>query len=212
MIKLQRFIFNPFHENTYIVWDEDSSEAAVIDPGCYNKFEENELGKFIENRGLFVKYLINTHCHIDHIFGNDFVIGKFNAPLYAPEKDAFLLESAVEHAKFFEVRFNPSPKPDKFITEDLKLFLGKSPMKFIFTPGHTPGEFCILFEEKKICITGDVLFRESIGRTDLPGGNHQTLIDSIKNKLMTLPDDIQIFPGHGESSNIGYERNNNPFL
>lgn len=212
MIKIQKFIFNPFFVNTYIIWDEESREAAIVDPGCSNSMEEKQILEFINTKNLKLNYIINTHCHIDHIFGNSFVKEKFNSKLLMPEKDIFLLDIMKEQAENFGFSFNHSPLPDEFISEDKSLQLGNSKVKFIFTPGHTPGEFCILFEEEKLCITGDVIFKESIGRTDLWGGDYETLIHSIKTKILIQQDDVIILPGHGEDSTIKHEKQFNYYL
>lgn len=212
MIKLKTFVFSPFSENTFVVWDENAKDAMIVDPGCLETFEEYELESFISSQGLNVKFLINTHCHIDHIFGNKFIMDKYNPRFYTGKEDVFLLEKAIEQADLFGVSLKPSPDPDHTLSEDLVLALGNSDAKFIFTPGHTPGEFCIYFEEAKICITGDVLFRLGIGRTDLWGGNYDVLINSIQTKLFTLPEDVTIYPGHGPTSTIGFEKRNNGFV
>ncbi|MBL1213685.1 MAG: MBL fold metallo-hydrolase [Ignavibacteriae bacterium] len=212
MLKLKKFVFSPFLENTYVVWDSKTNETAIIDPGCVEPEEEKELSDFIESNDLNVKYLINTHCHIDHVFGNAYVKSTYDCEYWAPEKDEFLLNNMSEQAKMFGIQIKPSPNPDKFITDDTVLSLGEIQPKFLFTPGHTPGEYSIYFEEDKICITGDVLFKEGIGRTDLWGGNFDTLIESIKTQLLTLPEETVIYPGHGEDSTIGDEIKLNPFL
>ena len=212
MVKINKFIFNPFQENTYIVWDEDSLEAIVVDPGCSNNEEEEKISEFIKNKELNIKYLINTHCHIDHILGNKFISDKYNVPFYAPELDLPLLDNLIDQAKMFGLNVNKSPLPDHYITEDLQLEIGKSTFHFIFTPGHTPGEYCILFDEDKICLSGDVLFLEGIGRTDLWGGNYDILLQSIKNKLFSLDESFIVYPGHGDQTTIAHEKKNNPFL
>ena len=212
MVKVKVFTFNLFAENTVVLWDDETKEAAIVDPGTSTKDEENSLNDFISSENLNVKFLINTHCHIDHILGCKFVKEKYNPVYYAPENDIPLLEHAQEQAQMFDIILDEPPKPDNLITETTELSLGNSILKFLFTPGHTPGEYCIYLEKEKICITGDVLFNESIGRTDLWGGNYNTLIDSIEKKLLVLPDEVVIYPGHGESSTIGYEKQNNPFL
>ena len=211
-MKVKVFTFNLFSENTIIIWDEETHEAAIIDPGNSTPDEDKELLDFISSQNLQIKYLINTHCHIDHILGCSFVKEKFNPVYYAPELDIPLLEHAPQQAQMFDIDFNQPPKPDKLITDQTEILLGESKLKFLFTPGHTPGEYCIYLEKEKICITGDVLFNESIGRTDLWGGDYNTLINSIQEKLFLLPDDVVIYPGHGETSSIGYEKQNNPFL
>jgi len=212
MVKIKVFTFNLFSENTIVLWDDDTKEAAIIDPGTSSAEEENILSEFVSTEKITIKYLINTHCHIDHILGCKFVKEKFNPVYFAPEKDLALLENAQKQASMFNITLDNPPKPDSSITEQTELFLGKIKMKFLFTPGHTPGEYCIYLENEKICITGDVLFNESIGRTDLWGGDYNTLINSIETKLLILPDDVVFYPGHGESSTIGYEKQNNPFL
>ncbi|MEO8233154.1 MAG: MBL fold metallo-hydrolase [Ignavibacteriota bacterium] len=212
MIQIQKFTFNLFSENTFVLWDDESLESAIVDPGCSDTDEENELADFISENNLSVKYLINTHCHIDHILGCEFVKQKYNPVYYSPELDVPLIENAKMQADMVGMDFSISIRPEKYLTEEDELIIGKSKLKFLFTPGHTPGEFCIYISEIKTCITGDVLFYESIGRTDLWGGNYDTLIKSIKEKLLTLPDETIIFPGHGDQSTIGREKKINPFL
>ena len=212
MIEINKYIFNPFQENTYLIWDSETLDAFVVDPGCSDQKEEMALKEFIQKNDLKMKYLINTHCHIDHIFGNKFIKDTFNVPFYAPELDIPLLTNMPEQAEMFGLNADPSPLPDHYITEDLELMVGSSKMSFLFTPGHTPGEFCIYFASEEICISGDVLFLEGIGRTDLYGGDYDTLISSISDKLFTLPDNTIIYPGHGDKTTIGHEKEHNPFL
>ena len=212
MIQIKKFTFNLFSENTFVLWDDETLESAIVDPGCSDSSEENELENFITDNNLKVKYLINTHCHIDHILGCEFVKNKYNPAYYAPELDIPLLQNAKMQAIFVGMNFSISILPDEYLTENKNLYLGKSELSFLFTPGHTPGEFCIYINDIKSCISGDVLFYDSIGRTDLWGGNYDTLIKSINEKLLILPDDTKIYPGHGESSTISREKNLNPFL
>lgn len=212
MIQINKFTFNLFSENTYVLWDNLSKECAIVDPGCSDSSEENELENFIFEKSLTVKYLINTHCHIDHILGCEFVKNKFNPIYYAPELDIPLLQNSTMQASFVGMDFSISILPDEYLSENKKLYLGKSESSFLFTPGHTPGEYCIYIPDIKSCITGDVLFNDSIGRTDLWGGNYDMLIKSINEKLLSLPDETIIYPGHGESSTIGREKKSNPFL
>jgi hydroxyacylglutathione hydrolase len=212
MVVIKKFVFNPFFENSYILWDESSKEAAVIDPGCSNKAEEDELRSYIEDTELQVKYLINTHCHIDHILGIKYVKDKYNVQFYAPEADIPLLIHADKQAEAFGIEIEKPPLPDVYLTEFTHMNLGSAPLQLLFTPGHSPGEYCIYLEKEKLCVTGDVLFRRSIGRTDLWGGDFNQLIHSIKTKLFTLPDEVKIYPGHGESSTIGEEKSGNPFI
>ena len=212
MIQIKNFIFNDFAENTILLWDDESYESAVIDPGMSNSEEKKVFSDFLTGNKLQLKYLINTHCHIDHILGCEYIKTKYGVDYYAPEKDIILLKNASTQAQMFGLNLDDPPEPDKLISEKIELSLGNSKLKFLFTPGHTPGEFCIYLKDEKICITGDVLFKEGIGRTDLWGGNYNTLIKSIETKLFTLPDNVKIFPGHGESSTIGHEKENNPLL
>ena len=212
MLNIQRFVFSPFYENTYIIWDVETKEGAIIDPGCYDSKEREAVAEFIHENSIRLIYLINTHCHIDHIFGNAYIKQKYNPIYLAPEKDVFMLDLMIDTAKNYRVEFTPSPKPDKFISEDVEFVLGELKGKFIFTPGHTPGEFCLYFETEKVYFTGDVLFHGSIGRTDLWGGNYDTLIESIQTKLLTLPKEVLVYPGHESRTTIGDEIKYNPFL
>jgi len=212
MIKLQEFIFNAFSENTFVIWDEASLEAAIIDPGCYDEYEKNQLKNFIESNHLTPKYLINTHCHIDHIVGNAFIKKEFDVEFIIGENDIFLLNIQFDQAYQFGFEMEKSPEPESYLSEDKIIKLGDSEIKSLFTPGHSPGEFCLYCVKEKFCITGDVLFREGIGRTDLWGGDYDAIVNSIQNKLFTLPDETVIYPGHGESSSIGYEKMHNPFI
>ncbi len=212
MLNIQRFVFSPFYENTYLIWDDSTKDAAIIDSGCYDDKERSTLDGFIKKELLQIKFLVNTHCHIDHIFGNAYIKEKYNPTFLASERDLFMLDLMVDTAKSYGVEFTPSPKPDKLIDETEPFILGESIGKFIFTPGHTPGEYCLYFEKEKICFTGDALFRRSIGRTDLWGGNYETLLESIRTKLFTLPDETIIYPGHDSHSTIEEEKENNLFF
>ena len=212
MLVVKNFVFSMFAENTYVVWDEESNEGAVIDAGCSNKSEEDKLGKYISDNNILIKYLITTHGHIDHVLGNKFVKEKYNPEYLVPEIDMQLLERIEVQSAAFGLDIEKLPTPEKFLTEDITLKLGNSLMSFLFTPGHTPGEYCVYFKKEAICFTADVLFKNSIGRTDLWGGDIDTLLNSIENKLFTLPDNVIIYPGHGESSKIGQEKSDNPFL
>ena len=212
MLKHQRFVFNPFYENTYLIWDQSSKHAAIVDPGCYDEKERRIVDDFIQENSLVLISIINTHCHIDHIFGNEYFKGKYNSQLMVPVEDEFLLDEMIVAAKEYQVNLVPSPKPDYLIKANDELRLGESLGKFLLTPGHSPGEVCLYFEKEKICFTGDVLFKESIGRTDLWGGNFATLIKSITNELFSLPEDITIYPGHESASTIAHEKKHNPFL
>lgn len=212
MVVVKRFTFGPFAENTYVVWDQETKETAIVDPGCIVEREQDKLLSFLDEHDLFLKYLIITHGHIDHIAGCAFIKDKFNPPFYAPMDDIELLGSFQEQGEAFGVVIQRPPYPDESIDLKKRLSLGKSYMNFLYTPGHTPGEYCIYFPNEQFCLTGDVLFKGSIGRTDLWGSDYEKLMDSINNKLLTLPDEVVIYPGHGESSKIGIEKRDNQFL
>ncbi|MDW7695889.1 MBL fold metallo-hydrolase [Flammeovirgaceae bacterium SG7u.111] len=210
MITIQEFTFNAFGENTYLLFD-DSRECIIIDPGCYDKVEREELVEFIEEKKLKVSKVVNTHCHVDHVLGNEFAKTKFGVNLYIPEKEQEVLGSVPSYAPVYGFPAYSHAEPDGFLTPDQKLTFGNSSLDILFVPGHSPGHLAFYCKEQKFCINGDVLFHGSIGRTDLPGGNHQQLLNSIKNVMFKLPDDTRIFCGHGPSTNIAYEKKHNPF-
>lgn len=212
MIRIEKKILNMFGENTYLIWDDITKDTVLFDPGCSDNDEEKHLDDFISKNDLKIRYLINTHCHIDHILGNSFVKSKYNPEFLAAEEDVFLLDLMLVQAESFGLKMKKSPFPDRFLKEGESVFLSDSEIIPLFTPGHSPGGYCFYFKNEGFCITGDVLFREGLGRTDLWGGDYDALIDSIETKLFTLPGDVKIYPGHGESSTIEYEKNNNPFL
>ena len=211
-MEINQITFNPFQENTFILWDE-TKECIIIDPGCYEKNEKEYLSNFIESNNLKPVKLINTHCHIDHILGNKFVSEKWKIDLYLNKKDLPLLEGAGDIAKMYGFEnYKGSPNPKYFLEEGDILEFGESKLEILFTPGHAPGHICLYNKEDKFIVSGDVLFNGGIGRTDLPGGNYDTLINSIKTKLLCLQDDTEVFCGHGPSTSIGKERLSNPFL
>lgn len=210
MPEIVSFVFNPFQENTYLVSDE-TGECVIVDPGCYEKHEEEELVRRIEDAGLRVVMLLNTHCHIDHVLGNAFIRERFNVPLYIhPIEEPYLraVSSYAPNYGFFRYR---ESTPDAFLSEDEPIRFGNTAFKVLFTPGHSPGHVVFYHEESLSLIGGDVLFYNSIGRTDLPGGNGSVLIESIHNKLFTLPDEVTVYPGHGPTTSIGFEKRTNPY-
>lgn len=211
MISIKNFIFNPFQVNTYIAFDE-SKRCIIVDPGCYNEKENKILKNFIEQNNLNPIALVNTHCHLDHIFGNAFVFDTYNLNPIMHKADLPILEFAPLSAKSYGVNLNKLPKVTNFIEEGDIIKFGDSEFNIIFTPGHSPGHICLINREENIIISADVLFHLSIGRTDLPLGDHETLIKSIKEKLLVLDDKMIVYPGHGPSTTIGFERQNNPFL
>lgn len=203
--------FNAFQENTYILYD-DSKECIIIDPGCSNHQEEQILLKTINENALIPVQLINTHCHIDHVFGNKFVSNQFNLQLVSHRGEIPVLGAVPQIAQMYGLDVNPSPPITQFLDEGDEVTFGLSRLKVLFTPGHSPASISFYNEADKILIAGDVLFQGSIGRTDLPGGNYDLLIEMIKTKFLSLPDDVIVYSGHGPSTNIGFERKHNPFL
>lgn len=210
-MKIKTFTFNPFSENSYILYDETGS-CAIVDPGCYNSTERNILSNFIQDEGLTPVLLLNTHCHIDHVFGNRYIHEKYDLELIAHEKEVPVLDASPRTAELYGLELTPSPAIGKLIKEGDKISFGNTTLEVIFTPGHSPGSVCFLNHDTHDMIAGDVLFFDSIGRTDLPGGHHQTLLDSISTKLLPLEDDWTVYCGHGPSTTIGRERRYNPFL
>ena len=211
-MKVKCFTFNPFQENTYILHD-NTNECVIIDPGCSNVNEQIELINFIKSNALTPVKLINTHAHIDHIFGNKFISRLFKIDLYLHKLELELLKEAENIAKSYGIKnFESSPLPKYFMNEGDIISFGNTSLEVLFAPGHSPGHICLYNKKNNILIAGDVIFRLSIGRTDLPGGNYDTLISSIKNKLYNLPANTEIFCGHGPTTNINFEKLNNPFL
>jgi hydroxyacylglutathione hydrolase len=211
-MNVKSFTFNPFQENTYIVYDE-TKECLIIDPGCYTDAERKELKAFIEEKELRPVKLINTHCHIDHVLGNKFASEQWDLELYMHKEDLPVLEKAGDIGKMYGLEdYEGSPYPKHFLAQGDTLTFGKSSFEILFTPGHAPGHICLYSKENNLLIAGDVIFQRSIGRTDLPGGDHSTLINSIITQLFPLPNETQVFCGHGPSTNLGYEKEHNPFL
>ena len=211
MIQVHSFTFNPFQENTYLLSDE-STECVIIDPGCYTETEKNELAGFITAKGLKPVKLLLTHAHIDHVLGNNFLCGKFNLKVEMNSIEKDLLKSAQLYGELWGIQVEPSPAPEIFLQEGDVVNFGQSALEIIFTPGHSPGSICFYNRKEKFAISGDVLFYGSIGRTDLPGGDFDTLIRSIREKVFPLGDDYKIYPGHGPSTTIAHEKKYNPFV
>ena len=211
-MKLKSFTFNQFYENTFIVSDS-TNDCIIIDPGCYSNDEKNILKKYIEDNNLNPVKLINTHCHIDHILGNKFVAKTWDLNLETHQNDIELLENSSEIAHVYGfIDYEKSPSTTQFLNEGDIVEFGNSKLKILYTPGHAPGHISLYSKEEKFIISGDVLFKSSIGRTDLPGGDFNVLIESIKTKILCLDDDTVVYCGHGPATTVGYERANNPFL
>jgi hydroxyacylglutathione hydrolase len=210
MISIQSFVFNAFQENTFVLYD-DTKDCVVIDPGCYDEAERSELADFIAQRELNVKLLLNTHCHIDHVLGNFFIKEKFKTKLLIHADDEPVLRAVRVYAPNYGLYQYQETLPDAYLKEGESITFGHQALEVIFAPGHSPGHVAFYSKENGILIGGDVLFYNSIGRTDLPGGNFDVLIESIHRKFFTLPDDVKVYPGHGPATTIGFEKRTNPF-
>lgn len=212
-MKVSRFVVNPFGINTYVMWDPESREAAIVDPGMTEEAERKALDSFIEREGLKPVHLIDTHMHLDHIFGNLYVKGKYGLNIEAHRDDDFLARTLEEQVKRFRMPVEAvNHGLDVELHDGERLWLGKEPVDVIAVPGHSPGSIALYCPESNFVITGDALFRGSIGRTDLPKGDFDTLITSIRTRLMTLPADTVVLPGHGPETTIGTELNSNPYI
>jgi hydroxyacylglutathione hydrolase len=211
MVKISTFTFNSFGENTYVIYDA-SCECVIIDPGCEFPQEEEELSGFIESNGLKPVRMINTHAHIDHILGNTFVCEKYNLKPEAHMAGIKFYETARASGSVFGIKVGKVIIPADFLKEGDLVKFGNTILKVFYTPGHADGSICFVNDEDGFVITGDVLFQESIGRTDLPTGNLDRLLESIQLKLFTLPDSYVVYPGHGPTTTIGHEKRNNPFI
>lgn len=212
-MKVSRFVFNMFGVNTYIIWDSESREAAIIDPGMINDDERRAIDSFIATNDLRPTHLINTHSHLDHIFGNTYIKDKYGLGIEANKADEFLALTLSEQAARFGL---PMPLTSQSIDTELKdgdvIRIGNERIEILSVPGHSPGSIALYCPESGFVITGDAIFPGSIGRTDLPQGDFPTLIDSIKRKLLTLPDSTVILSGHGGETTVGNEKRSNPYV
>lgn len=211
-MKVDVLVFSPFQENTYIIHDETGS-CVVIDPGMLDKSEKDIFDNFIKRHNLKIDRIITTHCHLDHVFGAKYVVETYGVPFYCHNDDIFILNQAKSLAQMYGLPFNDEPVTIGGTLKDGDIIkFGHSELEVRHIPGHSPGGIVFYSVEDKFVVVGDVLFKRSVGRSDLPGGNHEQLIDGIFKNLMTLPDDCVVFSGHGSSTTIGDERLNNEFL
>lgn len=208
---IKPFVFNPFYENTYVVYSKVGN-ALIIDPGCYEDHEVEEISSFVSLQNLRVQAIINTHCHIDHVLGNEILKQKFSCPLKIPENEVEVFNAVAAYAPQWGITGYQPAQVDEFLQGGKKLLLDDIEFELIEVPGHSPGHLVFYEATRKKVIGGDVLFRESIGRTDLPGGNHDDLLRNIQEKLYVLPEDVTVYPGHGPETTIGHEKANNPFV
>lgn len=211
MLEVKSFVFSPIQENTYILYNE-LKQAIIIDPGCYFDEEKDELISFIDKMKLKPEMLLNTHCHLDHVFGNKFVAEKYGLALRIHKGEKPVLDDAPLRGLMFNMPFDNYTGEIDFIEGGEKITLGNDTLKAILTPGHSPASLSFYNEKDGFVISGDALFRQSIGRTDLPGGDFDTLINSIRTQLFSLPDNTKVYSGHGPETTIGFEKRNNPFL
>ncbi|MGB8193816.1 MAG: MBL fold metallo-hydrolase [Chitinophagaceae bacterium] len=211
MLTVKGFVFSPFEENTYVLYNE-AGECCIVDPGCYQSNERNELKDFISESQLRPKYLLNTHCHLDHVFGNSFINETYGLVPHIHPNEKLVLDFAPLAAAQYGLSFSNYTGDLTYITETDVMRLGKDELKIILAPGHSPGHVCFYCEAQQFLIGGDVLFRESIGRSDLPGGDFKTLENSIREKLYVLPPEMKVYPGHGPFTTIGHEMANNPYV
>jgi hydroxyacylglutathione hydrolase len=211
MLTVKAFTFNPVEENTYILYNEEK-QCCIIDPGCYFPEEKAKLKTFIEDNALEPVLLLNTHCHLDHVFGNKFIHDTWGLPLHIHEKEKQMLDLAPVSGDMWQLPFENYRGPLVFIKENTNITVGDDPLEIRFTPGHSPGHVCFYDQPDGFVISGDVLFNGSIGRTDLPGGDFDILTSSIQTQLFTLPDETKIYSGHGPMTTVGLEKMNNPFV
>jgi len=211
MIHIKAFTFSPISENTYVLYN-DAGKAIIVDPGCYFPAEEETLKNCLIDNGLTPVYLLNTHCHLDHVFGNKWVHETYGLELHMHPNEASMLELAPVSGERWGLPFQNYAGPLHYLNDGDTLFLDETEIQVILAPGHSPGSICFYLPSQGDLIGGDVLFRGSIGRTDLPGGDAETLLNSIREKLWVLPDETVVYSGHGIKTTIGYEKRNNPFL
>ena len=210
-MEIHRLVFSPIDVNTYIIADS-TGDCAIIDCGCYDDAEFKKFTSFIEEKGLNPVLLLNTHCHLDHIFGNNYLLRKYKLRALSHEQDETNRRKGPQHALIFGLTMEPAPDPARFITDNEIIEFCSSKLIVLHVPGHSAGSVAFYFEKEGFVFTGDALFAGSIGRTDLDQGDYETLINSIKNKLFTLPESTVVYPGHGGDTTIGKEIRTNPWF
>lgn len=210
-MELKTFHFNPLMENTYIVSDE-TGEAVIIDPGNCRGYEDAQIQEYVASKNLKVKYIINTHPHLDHIAGNPWCKQEFGAELLMHEGAMREYNRAYAYAAVFGFEQQQMPAPDRFLQEGDEVAFGRQKLQVFYTPGHCEGSICLYNAENKVIFTGDVIFERCVGRSDLPTGNEAVLQQSIREKILTLPDDVAILSGHGDATSVGQERVGNTYI
>jgi len=210
-MKIQTFIFNPFYENSIVI-SSNENNAIIVDPGCYEKYEIEEITNYIVESGLTVVGVYNTHCHIDHVLGNKAMKEKFGVRFFIPINEQPILKAQEVYAQHYGIQNYDPAEVDEFLKEGDIVELDELSFELIEVPGHSPGHMVFYEKNEETLIGGDVLFKESIGRTDLPGGNHADLVQNIQEKVYSLPESTVVYPGHGPTTTIGHEKKNNPFV
>lgn len=210
-MNIAQLTFNPFQENTYLLWDE-TGEAVIVDAGNYTERETEQLLRFVEEKGLRPVLAVNTHGHVDHMLGVERVKQAYGIPFALHAEDRFLIESAPTHGAMYGFKVDAVPEVNRELVDGDEVRFGNTVLRVIHTPGHTPGHVCLYEPENKVLLTGDTIFRESIGRTDLPGGNYGWIMQSIIDRILPLGEEVAFYPGHGPSSTLGHEMHYNPFI
>ncbi len=211
MIQIKTFTFNPYQENTYLLYTENGA-CAIIDPGMYGQEEQQELSAFIAENKLQPRLLLNTHCHIDHVLGNRYIYETYKLMPQFHEKELPVLLEVQNYAPQMGFNYDISPISETFLDDSGQITIDGHSLEILFAPGHSPGHLCFYSPIQDFLIGGDVLFQNSIGRTDLPGGNHEQLLRSIQTQLYSLPEQTIVYPGHGPQTTIGDEKQFNPFV
>ncbi|RYG01419.1 MAG: MBL fold metallo-hydrolase [Chitinophagaceae bacterium] len=211
MLTVKQFTFNPIQENTYVIYN-DKGECIIVDPGCYFPAERNDLKEFIDENALVPKYLLNTHCHLDHVFGNKWVHETWGLELHLHLMEQPVFDRATISGDKWGIPFENYKGPFHYMEAGTEIILGENRLRVLFTPGHSPGSVSFYCPEDGFVIAGDVLFKGSVGRTDLPGGDFDRLAQSIKEELYVLPDETVVYSGHGDETTIGREKKENAFV
>jgi glyoxylase-like metal-dependent hydrolase (beta-lactamase superfamily II) len=211
LMKIYRLVFSPIEVNTYVIADQ-SGDCAIIDCGCYGRNEFNRFEMFLHEKKLKPVLLLNTHCHLDHVFGNGFILEKYKLRTLCSKEDEYNRTGSVQHAMIFGMTMELPPEPEGYLNDGQMISFGDISFTALLVPGHSTGSLAFYCKNENVVFTGDALFAGSIGRSDLEGGNHRILVSSIKNKLFTLPDETIVYPGHGQSTTIKTERETNPYF
>lgn len=211
MIKLKQFVFNELGVNTFVLHD-DTQLCIIVDPGCNSTSQQTKLSAYITENNLMPAYIVNTHGHFDHVFGNSWAKALYNCPILMHRDDLHLIEHIDKFAGLFGFEVEKAPFPDRFLYDGDILKFGETSLKIIHVPGHSPGSICLYSEPDRLLVSGDVIFNGGIGRTDLPAGNHGLLMRGIREKILTLPPETVVWPGHGPQTTIRNEHDTNPFL